>query len=116
MMKLAQIYELAWRFVPPVAADRRLYEDNARSWWPAHEIGHLAVPRRDLSIDAQRNVLACLRALRSRFGNWISVERAVPVSHSQPCRSMTCSREPRCRSIRARAAAAHFAMRRSREV
>lgn len=41
------------------------------------------MPRRDLSLDEQQNVLALLRALRSRFGNWISVERAVPISHSQ---------------------------------
>ena len=41
------------------------------------------MPRRDLSIDEQRHVLALLHALHSRFGNWLSVERAVPISHSQ---------------------------------
>jgi hypothetical protein len=38
---------------------------------------------RDLSRDEQRNVLDMLRALRARFGNWFSVERALPMSHSQ---------------------------------
>lgn len=38
---------------------------------------------RDLSRDEQRNVLDALRALRARFGNWFSVERALPISHSQ---------------------------------
>jgi hypothetical protein len=38
---------------------------------------------RDLSLDEQRNVLDMLRALRARFGNWFSVEKALPISHSQ---------------------------------
>lgn len=38
---------------------------------------------RDLSVDEQRNVLATLHALRARFGNWLTVERALPISHSQ---------------------------------
>jgi len=41
------------------------------------------VPYRDLSLDEQRNVLDTLRALRARFGNWFTVERALPISHSQ---------------------------------
>lgn len=41
------------------------------------------MPYRDLSADEQKNVLACLIALRARFGNWFSVERALPLSHSQ---------------------------------
>lgn len=38
---------------------------------------------RDLSHDEQRNVLTCLHSLRARLGNWFTVERAVPISHSQ---------------------------------
>jgi hypothetical protein len=38
---------------------------------------------RDLSREEQRNVLHVLRALRGRFGNWLTVERALPISHSQ---------------------------------
>jgi hypothetical protein len=41
------------------------------------------MPYRDLSLDEQRNVLDMLRALRARFGNWLTVERALPISHSQ---------------------------------
>ena len=41
------------------------------------------MPYRDLSLDEQRNVLACLHALRARFGNWFTVERALPLAHSQ---------------------------------
>lgn len=41
------------------------------------------MPYRDLSRDEQKNVMACLIALRTRFGNWFSVERALPISHSQ---------------------------------
>jgi len=41
------------------------------------------VAYRDLSRDEQRNVIHVLRALRGRFGNWITVERALPISHSQ---------------------------------
>lgn len=40
---LAAIYDLAWRFVPAAAAEARLYTCGARSWWPAHEIGHFLV-------------------------------------------------------------------------
>jgi hypothetical protein len=38
---------------------------------------------RDLSRTEQQNVLDTLRALRTRFGNWLTVERALPISHSQ---------------------------------
>lgn len=38
---------------------------------------------RDLSRDEQQNALAMLHALRARFGNWFTVERALPLSHSQ---------------------------------
>ena len=38
---------------------------------------------RDLSRQEQRNVIHVLRALRGRFGNWLTVERALPISHSQ---------------------------------
>lgn len=38
---------------------------------------------RDLSRAEQQNVLDTLRALRARFGNWLTVERALPISHSQ---------------------------------
>jgi hypothetical protein len=38
---------------------------------------------RDLSRVEQQNVLATLLALRARFGNWLTVERALPISHSQ---------------------------------
>lgn len=42
-LRLAQIRDLAYRFVPPAAADDRLYTYGPRSWWPAHEIGHFLV-------------------------------------------------------------------------
>jgi hypothetical protein len=42
-LRLDQIWDLANRFVPAVAADRRLYEGGTASWWPAHEIGHFLV-------------------------------------------------------------------------
>ena len=41
------------------------------------------MPYRDLSRTEQQNVLDTLRALRARFGNWLTVERALPISHSQ---------------------------------
>jgi hypothetical protein len=41
------------------------------------------MPYRDLSRIEQQNVLDTLRALRARFGNWLTVERALPISHSQ---------------------------------
>lgn len=41
------------------------------------------MPYRDISLGEQRNVLNMLVALRARFGNWFSVERALPLSHSQ---------------------------------
>ena len=40
---LTEIRDLAYRFVPGTAADERLYGYGARSWWPAHEIGHFLV-------------------------------------------------------------------------
>lgn len=40
------------------------------------------MPRRDLSLDEQKNVRAYLQMLRARFGNWRTVERSLPVSHS----------------------------------
>lgn len=45
-LQLAEIRDLAYRFVPGAAADSRLYEYGARSWWPAHEIGHFLVATR----------------------------------------------------------------------
>jgi hypothetical protein len=45
-LRLAEIRDLAYRFVPGAAADRRLYEYGPRSWWPAHEIGHFLVATR----------------------------------------------------------------------
>lgn len=41
------------------------------------------MPYRDLSRVEQQNVLDALRALRARFGNWFTVERALPLGHSQ---------------------------------
>jgi hypothetical protein len=49
-LRLAEIRDLAYRFVPGVAADPRLYDIGARayhSWWPAHEIGHFLVATHD---------------------------------------------------------------------
>ena len=46
-LRLTEIRDLAYRFVPTTAADRRLYEYGARSWWPAHELGHFLVATRD---------------------------------------------------------------------
>ena len=40
---LSEIHDLAWRYVPAIAADDRLYTSGPRSWWPAHEIGHFLV-------------------------------------------------------------------------
>lgn len=42
-LSLAEIHDLAHRFVPRAAADERLYRYGAQSWWPAHEIGHFLV-------------------------------------------------------------------------
>jgi hypothetical protein len=42
-LRLAEIRDLAYRFVPGAAADERLYKYGPRSWWPAHEIGHFLV-------------------------------------------------------------------------
>jgi hypothetical protein len=41
------------------------------------------MPYRDLSRTEQQNVLDTMRVLRARFGNWLTVERALPISHSQ---------------------------------
>ena len=38
--------------------------------------------RRDLSLDEQKRVLAYLTMLRARLGNWVTLEQALPVSHS----------------------------------
>lgn len=46
MLRLAEIRDLAYRFVPGAAADSRLYTHGARAWWPAHEIGHFLVATR----------------------------------------------------------------------
>jgi len=40
---LVQLRELAFRFVPPAAADERLYTSGKDSWWPAHELGHFLI-------------------------------------------------------------------------
>jgi hypothetical protein len=40
------------------------------------------VPRRDLSLVEQANVFSLLKMLRNKFGNWETVERALPISHS----------------------------------
>jgi hypothetical protein len=42
-LRLSDIWDLAQRFVPAAAADRRLRDCGPRSWWPAHEIGHFLV-------------------------------------------------------------------------
>ena len=42
-LRLTEIMDLAYRFVPIAAADWRLYDYGSRSWWPAHEIGHFLV-------------------------------------------------------------------------
>lgn len=41
-LSLAELYDLAFRFVPVAAVDRRLYLYDDQ-WWPAHEIGHFLV-------------------------------------------------------------------------
>lgn len=46
-LRLAEIWDLAYRFVPKAAADRRLNESDPHSWWPAHEIGHFLVATAD---------------------------------------------------------------------
>jgi hypothetical protein len=47
MMALSEIRDLAFRYVPGAAADPRLYNYGARSWWPAHEIGHFLIATHD---------------------------------------------------------------------
>ena len=42
-LRLRDIHQLAVAYVPTIAADHRLFDDDARSWWPAHEIGHFLV-------------------------------------------------------------------------
>lgn len=42
-LRLSEIRDLAYRFVPVAAADYRLYDSVSCSWWPAHEIGHFLV-------------------------------------------------------------------------
>jgi hypothetical protein len=39
------------------------------------------MPYRDLSLSEQENVRSLIRVLRARFGNWVSVERVLPISH-----------------------------------
>jgi hypothetical protein len=39
------------------------------------------MPRRALSLVEQENMRSLIRVLRARFGNWVSVERALPISH-----------------------------------
>ncbi len=46
MIRLPEIRDLAYRFVPGAAADERLYTTGPHSWWPAHEIGHFLVASR----------------------------------------------------------------------
>ena len=43
MLCLVAIRDLAYRFVPMIAADHRLANSGPQSWWPAHEIGHFLV-------------------------------------------------------------------------
>lgn len=45
-LRLAEIHALACRFVPEDAASWHLYHEGARSWWPAHEIGHFLIATR----------------------------------------------------------------------
>ena len=45
-LRLTEIRDLAYRFVPGAAADERLYRTGPRAWWPAHEIGHFLVATR----------------------------------------------------------------------
>jgi hypothetical protein len=45
-LRLTAIRDLAYRFVPGAAADERLYNYGAKSWWPAHEIGHFLIATR----------------------------------------------------------------------
>jgi hypothetical protein len=42
-LHLSEIRDLACRFVPKAAADRRFHDSGPRSWWPAHELGHFLV-------------------------------------------------------------------------
>lgn len=41
-LALTEIRDLACRYVPAAAADRRLYTHDDQ-WWPAHEIGHFLI-------------------------------------------------------------------------
>jgi hypothetical protein len=45
-LRLTEIRDLAYRFVPGTAADSRFYGYGPHSWWPAHEIGHFLVASR----------------------------------------------------------------------
>lgn len=42
-LRLADIWDLALHYVPPIAADPRLRDCGPCSWWPAHEIGHFLI-------------------------------------------------------------------------
>lgn len=65
MLSLANLKKLAVRYVPSIAADARMHE-NARSWWPAHELGHFLVASAD-------------ECLRDRFG--LEYFDEVPISN-----------------------------------
>ena len=85
-LRLAEIRDLAYRFVPGAAADERLYDSGARSWWSAHEIGHFLVATRseccrrlfDLDID-----IHAYRGRRARRYRYTIVKELAATSISQ---------------------------------
>lgn len=82
LLRLGEIRDLAYRFVPGVAADYRLYESGARSWWPAHEIGHFLVATRDECHTFMFGIGDCATSGTSKYRYFISREIAA-ISISQ---------------------------------
>lgn len=78
-IRLAEIHALACRFVPQKAASWHLYEEGARSWWPAHEIGHFLIATRH---ECQRPEFG-LSSFRGRPWPYRAVRELAAMSISQ---------------------------------
>lgn len=81
-LRLAEIRDLAYRFVPGAAADGRLYAYGPRSWWPAHEIGHFLVATADECRQAKFGLDNWARFAGTRYHYVVSREIAA-ISISQ---------------------------------
>lgn len=84
-LRLTEIHDLAQRFVPHVAADKRLFTYGHRSWWPAHEIGHFLIatapecrrPKFGIGVDSDE------RSLGTRLYRYIIAREIAATSISQ---------------------------------